>query len=228
MALRASGRSDMPLAISLIAALGYGRRAGTGGRSWARSSWVPRGRLGGGVAAVGGEALDQRGDQREVSVLGVLGIRSVGRGGPVGQVLIVAVGGTSVSGSSAAHHPLPRISFTAVWASAELSVGVRRVPGSGGGCHRAGCRPADPGREWSCDWSLWAGPVACDGWARRSPSGGYVLIFLWVLGAGCWVRWRVRGDVIDEVVIVVVDLLDNLVRRARSSGAVCSWRWTSA
>jgi hypothetical protein len=42
------------------------------------------------------------------------------------------------------------------------------------------------------------------------------------------VLWRVRADVIDEVVMVVADLLDNVVRRARSSGSVCSWSWTSA
>src|SRR3954465_7045812 len=64
----------------------------------------------------------------------------------------------------------------------------------------------------------WVGPPVAVGRVRRDLP----------LGAGCWVRWRVRGDVIDEVVIVVVDLLDNVVRRARSSGAVCSWSGTSA
>jgi hypothetical protein len=34
------------------------------------------------------------------------------------------------------------------------------------------------------------------------------------------VRWRVRGDVIDEVVMVVVDLLDNVVR-VPAAGSVC-------
>ena len=43
------------------------------GALWARSSWVSRGRFGGGVATVGGEDLDQGGDQRDVPVLGVLG-----------------------------------------------------------------------------------------------------------------------------------------------------------
>src|SRR4051812_39921212 len=114
MAFRASRRSDMPLAISLIAALGVWTSSWNSGSLMARSSWVSRGRFGGGVAAVGCEDLDQCGDQREVSVLGVLGVRSVWGGGPVGRVVIVALSGASVSGSSAAHHPRPRISFTAV------------------------------------------------------------------------------------------------------------------
>lgn len=33
-------------------------------------------------------------------------------------------------------------------------------------------------------------------------------------------RWRVRADVIDEVAVVVADLLDNLVRHARSGFCV--------
>ena len=34
------------------------------------------------------------------------------------------------------------------------------------------------------------------------------------------VRWRVRRDVIDEVVMVVIDLLDSVVRRTRSGFCV--------
>ena len=80
--------------------------------------------------------------------------------------MIVAAGGASVSGSSAAGHPRPRISFTAVSASAELAVGDRLVSRFGRWVRpAAGCRPADPGREWSCHWSRWAGPDACDGWS---------------------------------------------------------------
>jgi hypothetical protein len=86
-----------------------------------------------------------------------------------------------------------------------------------------GSRPADPGREWSCHWSLRAGPRAMGGPAGRRRRRAVRRDLPWVL-----LRWRVRADVIDEVVMVVADLLDNVVRRARSSGSVCSWSWTSA
>ena len=55
----------------------------------------------------------------------------------------------------------------------------------------------------------------------RSPLGGYVVLFLL-----CWLRWRVRGEVVDEVGIVV-DLLGSVVR-APAAGSVCSWSWTGA